>query len=209
MIISALKKNGNDVIVVFDDGTFLNLDYRIIIDSGLRKGDYLSEEEIEKLKKDNSFFKIRDSALRLLSRRFHSTTEIRTKLFKKKYPEEIILNVIANLKEKNYLDDDEFAKAYIDERIKSKRVGINRLRMELMKRGIDKSITEKYLAKINMNDYFENALSIAKKKLTLLRRREIDSRKISSKLFRFLISRGFNSDLCKNVLNELHLEIFE
>jgi regulatory protein len=207
MIITALRKKGSDVIVVLDDGTFLSLDYRIVIDYRLRKAGKLDEEKILLLKENHSLLKIRDSAFRFLARRLHSTAELNNKLLKKKYPTELVEKVLIDLRDKNYLNDDEFTKAFIAERIKSKRIGTNRLWAELFKRGIDRKNAQKYLDAVDRDIYLDNALIVASKKLLALKRKETDSRKISSKLFFFLMSKGYESDVARSVLNNLKLEI--
>jgi len=207
MIITALKKKRNDVIISFDDGTFLSLDYRIVIDFRLGKADQLDEAKIELLKENNSFLKTRDSAFRILARRLNSTFELRTKLVKKKYHKEIIENVLNDLKEKNYLNDEEFAKLFIAERINSGRIGTNRLRAELLRRGINREDASKYLYEIDKENYTANALYIAKKKLTLLKKKENDTTKISVKLYSFLMNKGYEFDVARSVMNELKLEM--
>ena len=209
MTITALKKKGSDVLIFLDDGTFLNLDYRIVLDYGLRKADHLDEKKIDLLKEKNSFLKARDSALRILARRRHSSYELKTKLFKKNYSKEVIGSVIQNLNEFSYLNDEEFASAYISERIKQRKIGTNRLKAELFKKGIDSKIAVKVLNETDKTELNENAYEIAKKKLKILKNKESDARKISSKLFAFLLSKGYEADLIKTILNNLKIEFEE
>lgn len=209
MIITALKKKGSNVIIFLDDSTFLNLDYRIVLDYGLRKADLLDETKLNLLKEKNSFLKARDSALRILSRRRHSSFELKTKLLRKNYSKEIIDAVIQNLNEHGYLNDEEFATAFISERIKHRKNGTNKLKAELFKKGIDVKIATRVLLNVDNEELKINALSVAKKKLIFIKNKEADTRKISSKLFAFLLSKGYETDLVRSILNQLKLEIEE
>jgi len=203
MIITVLQRKGNNVLVCFDDGEFITIDYRTVLDSGLRKNDSIDQKKIEWLINENDFLKAKDSAFRFLGRRHHSSSELRTKLITKKYSKEIIEKVLIDLKDKNYLDDEQFAIAYIEERAVKKKVGVNKLKAELFKKGIDRKIVDEVVKNVDSELSYEQALSLAKKKSTFLKQKKIDRKKLRSKIFSFLSSRGFESDIIMKVLNEL------
>lgn len=205
MIIAGFQKKGNNVIVAFDDGSFRNLDYRIVVDHGLWKGLDIDEKKIELLSHESSFLKARDSAFRFLGLRLHSTSELKIKLQKKKHSLEIIERVLSYLAEKNYLNDEEFAKQFVAERVKRKKVGPGRLSAELMKKGIKRELIRENLLEIDQEKYFENATGIAQKKLLQIRKKEADERKISAKLYSFLAGKGYESDLIRQVIVKLQL----
>ena len=205
MIIAGFQKKGNDVIVAFDDGTFQNLDYRIVVDHGLWKGQEIDEKKIELLSYESSFLKARDSAFRFLGLRLHSTSELKLKLQKKKHPREIIEKVLSYLAEKNYLNDEEFAKQFVAERVKRKKVGSGKLSAELMKKGIKRELIRENLLYIDQDKYIENATEIARKKLLQIRKKETEERKISAKLYSFLAGKVYESDLIRQVIAKLQL----
>ncbi len=203
MRIVSLKKKGNDVIICFDDGEFITLDYRTILDNGLRKNDLFDEEKKERLLAESIFLKAKDSAFRYLSKRLHSASELRTKLIRKGYHQEIINKVIEELKQKSLLDDEKFAKVFIEERSIKKKIGIYKLKAELFKKGIDRNIVEKVLLDIDPVSNYENAQALVKKKIKFLETKTIDKKKLKVKLFSFLRSRGFESEIILKALNEI------
>ncbi len=203
MIITALKQKGNNVIIYFDEGESISLDYRTIADSGLRKNDSIDETAKSKLISDSNFHKAKDSAFRILSGRQHSVYEIRTKLFQKKIDKETIDRVIEQLLAGRFLNDEKFAHAYTEER-SGKKVGVNKIKAELHKKGISREIIKSTLEGLNSEAGFEQAQELAKRKLESLKRKETDKRKIKSKLFSFLISRGYESDIIMKIVNELN-----
>jgi len=206
MIISALKKKGNDVYVIFDDGQFLIIDYRIIVEKGLWKGQEISKEYNELLSLESSFVKAKDSAFRLLGMRLHSEHEIKLKLLKKKYKPDIINKVINHLTERKILNDLEFLRQYSAERIKKKKVGISKLTAELLNKGIKRDIIKAELSNLDAVNYFENALIIAEKKLLQVKQKETDSRKQKQKIFSFLSARGYETDIIFNVVQKLNID---
>ena len=202
MIITALQKKNSKVIVLFDDNSFCTLDYRVVLNNGLRTNDLISDEKKEQLINDSIFLSARDSAFRSLARRSHSVSELKIKLIRKGWQKEIIQKVLDDLVDKNFLDDEKFAVAFIEER-SNKKVGINKLKAELMKRGIDRKISGSLLLNLDPNSSYESALMLAGKKNKQLNERGFDNRKIRTKLYSFLLSRGFESEFIIRIINEV------
>ena len=74
----------------------------------------------------------------------------------------------------------------------------------MIKRGISANIIEETLKeKFIDGSEIETGLELARKKLDILVKRKIDSPKIKSKIFSFLISRGYDYDSCQNILSKL------
>jgi regulatory protein len=206
MIISSIKKRRSDVELVFDDDSKIHVDYRVVFDNGLRKNDEITKEFCEKLSIETGKLKIKDSAFRLLSRRQHSKFELTQKLIRRGYSKEEIEPVLFQIEEKGLLDDIQFTKAYLVERLAKKKVGINKIKAELLKKGIDQKIIEKILSRVDISESELTALTLSQKKLTALKRKESDPRKIQQKLAAFLFAKGFETDLIRNVLGKLNLE---
>ena len=206
MIIAAFQKKGNDVVVVFEDGSYRNIDYRIVVDHGIWKGQEVDEKKIELLSYESSLLKAKDSAFRYLGLRIHSTSELRLKLQKKKHSKEIIEKVIVWLAEQKYLNDDEFVKQFIAEKIKKKRIGTAKLAAELAKKGIKRESINENLLSIDYEKYFQNALELGKKKLAQIKGKETDDRRIVAKLFAFMATKGYESDLIRKVIQNLNMQ---
>jgi len=205
MVITALRKKNSKVIVLFEDNSFCTIDYRVVVNNGLRINDFIDEEKKELLINESIFLTAKDSAFRSLSRRAHSVFELRTKLFRKGWQKEIVQKVLDDLIDNNFLNDEKFADAFVEERSR-KNVGINKLKSELMKRGVDRKISESLLNNLDRNSSFESAFELAGKKYTQLKDRGFDNSKIRNKLYAFLLSRGFESDFILKIINEIEPE---
>ena len=205
MIVSRIvKKDAKNVVVHFDNDEVLFLSVDIFYKSGLKKNDEISDDRFSSLIKENQLFHIKQKAFRYLGRRQHSTSELRIKLKQKRYETELINEVLDDLKKKNFLDDTKFAEMFVEEKMKLKLWGEQKLRSELVKRGIKSEIITDVLAnKISEEEKLNNAMIIASKKYDTLKNRSVDKDVIKRKLFTFLNSRGYNYDVIKEVYDEL------
>jgi regulatory protein len=205
MIVSRIaKKDARNVVVHFDNDEVLFLSVDIFYKSGLKKNDEISDDRFSSLIKENRLFHIKQRAFRYLGRRQHSTSELQIKLKQKGYETELIKEVLGDLKQKNYLDDTEFAKMFVEEKIKLKLWSEQKLRSELIKRGIKSEIISDVLLNIiSDEDKLNNAMTVAEKKYNALMNRGLNNETIKSKLITFLNSRGYNYDVIKEVCDEL------
>lgn len=205
MIITQLIKKNNKIIIVFDSGEDIRIHYDVFVRNGLRRGDDLSDNQIASLRAQCDLLYAKESALRLLGRRIHSIKEIHRKLLQKKYSIELIGQVIDYLCEAGYLDDAVFTRQYIHEKTMRKD-GIQKIRNELINKGVSKEIINQEMAHLDRTDEHENAIKIAAKKTAQLKARGIEGNKLKQKVYAFLISKGYDFDLIREVLDHNHIE---
>jgi regulatory protein len=136
-------------------------------------------------------------ALWLISRRDRSIGEIQTKMREKKFENEEIKQTISQLKKLNFLDDSKFAKHFISNQISIKPLGKYQLKQKLKRKFVSDEIIEKALDDSNLNEseLVEEAL---KKWLKVNNSKDNKYEKIS----RHLISRGFDWEIVKNVIEK-------
>ncbi len=206
MIIVGLKKKGNDVTIVFDDGTYHLIDYRLVINKGLWKGQKIDENKIELLSYESSILKAKDSSFRYLGMRTHSSFELKIKLQKKKFSPEIIKHTLEYLQQNKYLNDEDFVKQFVLEKINKKKIGSALLTAELMKKGINRELIKVALSGLDKELYLENALTLAKRKLFQITRKVSDKSKITQKLYSFLSSKGYENEIILNVVEKLKID---
>jgi len=198
------RKDEKNVSVYFDNGERLILSEDTFYSSGLRKGDEISEDRFSFFIEQNILYHIKQRALSFLARRFHSERELLIKLRQKSYEERLIKLVLNELKEKSFIDDQVFANHFIEEKLKKKRWGKNKIRAALFSKGVSASIIDEVLKSFNSEeDQNEAALSLAKKKYEKLRLRESDERKLKQKIISFLLSRGFDYEVSSDVVGNI------
>ncbi len=160
-----VKKGKSDVTIYFDNDSVLFLAVEVFLKSGLKKGDDISEDRFSLLIEQNKLFHIKQKAFRLLGRRQHSTSELRRKLWNKDYEQNLIDEVIEDLKKKGYLDDKEFIRAFVAEKSKFKNWSIKKIKSELIKSGLASKLIDEILSKEPSDSDSENAMKLAKKKI--------------------------------------------
>ncbi|MCK9281726.1 MAG: recombination regulator RecX [Melioribacteraceae bacterium] len=206
MIISRLLKKGNNVIIFFEDNSKIKIDYELVVKSGLRINDNLHDEAREKLLAQNIRIRVKNGAFNYLGRRHHSYFELRKKLSAKGYDKVVIDETLNELQEKGYIDDEDFAKRYIEESVVRKKSGTNKIIAGLYQKGISREIINRVMSSIDNHDEMaENALEITKKKLNSLKQRNTDKQKLKTKLFSFLSGKGYSSEIIKEVISQLDL----
>ncbi|MFW5968677.1 MAG: regulatory protein RecX, partial [Persicimonas sp.] len=130
-------------------------------------------------------------AMRLLSRRAHAEGELRRKLRKKDFPDELIDEACAKMREYGYLDDAAFAEDQAA-MLARKGWGPRQIEHKLGKRGVDEAIIDEALRAVGDRDtWLENCRARLRTKY----RCEPDDldRDAQEKAFRHLKYRGFHA----------------
>jgi len=159
---------------------------------------------------DEEFEKVKDYALRFLSFRPRSSQELKQRLkiylAKKNLSEDLIEKVIAFLREKNFINDVEFAKWWAAARKSQTIKGINAIRLELVAKGINKDIIDEILVSVDGSTELQKAIIIINRKLPLFRK-SYPKNLLKLKLGRLLFNRGFSSDVIKKAIDECFKKI--
>jgi regulatory protein len=151
---------------------------------------------------DPSFKQALKLSYQLLSYRPRSVFEVKTKLKEKGFDDEIIENTVARLKELRYLNDSEFAKLWVESRMKARPVGSSLLKKDLREKGIEGEAAEKAIEESSVvYNEFDAALKIAERRLGTFGK--IHKLKAKKRINDFLIRRGFKFDTVREVLGEL------
>ena len=105
---------------------------------------------------------------------------------------ELSEKIISRLASRGYIDDEKFARYYVENRFVKKGISMKRLKMELMKKGVAREIIERVLDDSERNDEEEIKKIIAKKR----------ARYDDEKLIAYLCWQGFQYDLVKSLVEE-------
>jgi regulatory protein len=172
---------------------------RTLLDFDLHCGLELTDEILEKIKKKEYTYSLREQAFRFLARRPHSSGELRTKLIEKGFKRDSISELIAQLKEKNYLNDNDFTRLYIQDELRLKKSGPLIIKHKLRRKGIDQQIIEDFMAELYPEEIqFKNCTLLAQKKLNSLNVLSTDN--IKNRLATFLKQKGFSWETIKPVI---------
>ncbi len=124
---------------IFLNGVFaFGLPALVAVQESLRVGDELAEEQIARLRALDEQAKAVNAAMNLLARRPRSEREVRDRLKRKGYPAETIEAAVAKLEGWRYLDDEAFARYWVENREANRPRGRRLLEQELRLKGVDR-----------------------------------------------------------------------
>jgi len=209
MQIVALRKTSRDVHIVFESGEELVIRYDLFVKNGLRNGDNLDDDRIVSLKKGNDIFLAKERAFNILSKRNNSSGEIKRKLLQRKFDKDTIAEAVKDLTTSGFLDDEKFAREYLEEMLKFKAVGLNKIRSDLYSKGIKKEIIDSVLSEKSDKDEAENAFKLAVKKMNTSFIKETETKKQKQKLYSFLFSKGFEHSTIEAVIKKIFTDAEE
>lgn len=205
-VITALeiqKRNKERVNVYLDDEFAFGLN--MMEAAKLRKGQTLSEEEIAVLTDEDAIHKAVERGIDFLSYRPRSVEEVRRNLVKKEIPESVVSVALERLQTLGYLDDEKFARFWIENRDNFKPMSPRALRYELRQKGIEDKVLNPLFDELL--DVQDSAYRAAQKRIR--RYRGKTRQEFKHKLGGILQRRGFNYGVINDVIQRLYEEIDE
>lgn len=153
----------------------------------------------------DAFAKYLNIALKFLASRPRSEKEISDNLKKKKAPDEIIKQVIVKLKEKKFLNDQEFATWWIEQRQRFRQKSLRIIKLELRQKGISADILESVMnQEEGVKHDTENARQLVERQFG--KYKHLEKRELYQKLGAFLARKGFDWDTIKESIDEVYKE---
>ena len=142
-----------------------------------------------------------DAAAAFLAVRPRSVAETSRRLRRLGYSEPLVNQVVAQLIELGYLDDEAFARAWIESRDRARPRGELALRRELGQKGVDRQVADDVLSTRTEGSDGEIELTAALRLLDRRRsalERESDPVKRRHKAYALLARNGFDPDTCRS-----------
>ena len=188
--------------VFVNDRFSFALDASLAARRGIAPGDVLDGETLAELLHEDGAAKAYAGALNFLSFRVRSAKEVRARLERDEWPNEVIDSVLMRLQQERLLDDAQFATMWVENRSLFRPRGAGMLRQELRQKGVEKSEIEAALPDID--EEAENALAALRSKLRSFERYEPKEQR--EKALGFLQRRGFNFSVARAAWEKLQEE---
>jgi regulatory protein len=172
------------------------------VSAQVRVGQELSPGDLEELIRAEQLENAHDRALGQLEVRPRSEAEIRRYLSGKKYPDDIIDQVVDRLRTSRLLSDREFAEFWVENREVFRPRSARALKYELRQKGVPQEEITRVVSKL---DEADSAYRAARPKGD--RWKELDAREFRAKLSGYLARRGFGYQVTRDTVSRIWKEL--
>lgn len=188
---------------IYLDGKFaFGLTLESLMSNSLKVGQELSSEEVGILKNQSDKDKVFARVLRFVTSRPHSEKEVNLWFKKKKVDDQdVIKSVFDRLKKLELVDDEKFAKWWIEQRNTFRPKPRRVLKQELRMKGISDDIFENAYAEVETIGDLVIAKKLAEKRWQRLK--SLPQKEAKQKLMQFLAMRGFSWDIVRGVIDQI------
>jgi regulatory protein len=197
-----VQKRSPNRVNVYLDGEFAFGLARIVA-AWLKVGQELEEKKIEELQAEDGRERALQQAILFLSYRARSESEIRRNLRKHEIPEPVIDQTLDRLRQDGFANDNQFAKAWVENRSSFRPRSRRMLALELRQKGLgDESV------KTALESVDDEALAYEAAQKRAARYKNLEWNDFRKKLSDFLARRGFSYSVTSTVVtriwNEAH-----
>ncbi|HEC78441.1 MAG TPA: hypothetical protein ENI34_04775 [candidate division WOR-3 bacterium] len=194
--IEVQKRNKNRCSIYIDGEFKVGLARELVLKYDLHEGNRITPEELKNILYNAEKSKIRERAFKILRHRERSSRELKERLLRIGFDEMLVEEVIKEFVDDKTIDDERFARAFVNDYTKLKPKGNRFIFRELLKRGISRETITSLVNARNEKVLIEAFIN---KKLTHLNQKVPEERR---KLIRRLLHHGFSIDNIYDVLNE-------
>jgi regulatory protein len=169
-----------------------------IVAAWLRVGQELDEEKIERLQAEDARERAFQQAMLFLSYRARSESEIRQNLRKHEIPEAVIEETIERLRGDGLANDDQFARAWVENRSTFRPRSRRMMALELRQKGLGEEAVKSALAEVD-----DEALAYESAQKRAGRLKGLEWNEFRKKLSEFLARRGFSYSVIAPVVTQV------
>lgn len=194
-LIEKQKKNKNKYNIFIDGEYAFSCYVEDFLEVGLKEGDILTSEQYNYYVNLFSLKQAQKDILKYLSYKMRTEYEVSKKLKENGYSDEIVKKLILKFKEYGYINDEIYAKLFIDEK-KQMLYSKYRIINELKLKGINIDTIYDLI-----NEHYSSEYDILKK--LIMKKYKFVTEENILKIKSYLYRNGFNLDEADNVLKEI------
>ena len=142
---------------------------------------------------------IDDKIMNYVLYKMRTVQEVRQKCIRLKLEEGYINDAIDYLIEAGYLNDDNYAKKYVENVMRLKNESRNEIKIDLLRKGVDEDIIDKYV-------YTEDTLDFEQTSCNILAKKKFKSTPDVLKVKKFLLSKGYSYDAVSFAIDNLEIK---
>ncbi len=191
MKIEKIKKIGKKYKILLSNGSEIKTYDDVILNYGLLYHKTIDSDLLNKINNDNNYYEIYYKTVNYITKRLRSEKEINEYIDKNKVTNKDKEKLVKKLKENNLINDLNFAKAYIADKINLSNIGLDKIRNDLLMHNISVEIIDSELAKVDNNLIKEKLKKLIAKKI---KNSKYTGYKLKFKIVNELINLGYDKD---------------
>lgn len=186
--------------IYLDDGRELLLYEDVILKFSLLLKKEILEKDIMEIELFNQECDVYHVGLESINKRFKSTYDLKESLLKKEYPYELVEKAIEKLLKQGYLNDQSFAKSYINNQIITTNKGPYKIRRELSEHRVDTNIIEEEIEVFDEDTQLEKIRKVTTRLYNSNRNR--GGVVLKKKIVNDLVNLGYDTSVISKVIND-------
>jgi|TARA_B100001167_G_C16616306_1_gene232812 regulatory protein len=181
------------IIVKLDDKSVFRVPEDAFVLNPFHVGETVTLDEIEDYDVKMRLQEAKDAAFKLLSFRMRSIAEMRKRLKEKSFSQIEIDHVIDKLTKLNYLNDVEFGKAFVKEKIKNKKIGPKAIKSELFPHQLSPDFVDELIESVYKKYKINDLITFHLKRKKIKKNTQMNKSDLS-RLNNYLLRKGFEWD---------------
>ncbi len=187
--------------VITDTFDVLELDTFTVSTSTLKEGESCEDEVFEAVVQQSECIRAEKEGMKYLSSRMHTAKQLQQHITEKGFDEDIARQTVEKLSSWGYIDDEAYAKAYIEYRLNGSKKSWRAIAYDLKLEGVDMDVITCVLEEYDTDEY-QRALAVAKK----ITRGKTDEKTIK-KLHGTLSRNGYNWEAISYAVRKLSSDV--
>ena len=181
------------IIVKLDDKSVFRVPEDAFVLNPFHIGETVTLDEIENYDVKMRLQEAKDAAFKLLSFRMRSIAEMRKRLKEKSFSQIEVDQVIDKLTKLNYLNDVEFGKAFVKEKIKNKKIGPKAIKSELFPHQLSPDFVDELIESVYKKYKINDLITFHLKRKKIKKNTQMNKSDLS-RLNNYLLRKGFEWD---------------
>ena len=191
------QKNKRRVNIFVDNAFFCGMLKETVIKNALKVGTQIDEQRLTKIALDSDTQSAFEKATDYLAGRMHTAKELSDKLIKKGYEKQAVSGAILKLKEYKYIDDELFAKEFVDQ---NRKMSKKMLESKLLSKGVDKAIVSHCLENFDGSAELELLKKQVEKYVNC---HDVTNRSGKEKMIASFLRKGFTFDMIQKAIKSI------
>ena len=192
-----VKMKDNKYKIIVDGESIVTYD-NVILENDLLYKKSIDNNLYKKILIDTSYYDIYNKTVKYILKRRRSEKEIRKYLNKFDISNNDIERIINKLKDVRLINDREYTKAYINDKLYLSKEGINKIKEDLIGEDISIDVIEEELKNIDESLFNERLEKLIIKKINS--NKKYSNSYLKQKILSDMIGLGYNKDIILNIL---------